>query len=173
MDKLKLVEKLQTKTNISYEEAKNALEENNWDILDTVVYLERNGHVKKPLVSVFYTNEEKAEDNREYRESKESESKRNFEGIFQSVCRFIDKCNNIFVEIKREDKLIVKIPLTVLIVLLFFIFWIIIPLMIVGLFFEVEFSVSSKVVDANKVNDVLRDISENVKNIKKKFKKEL
>ncbi|MGM9974626.1 MAG: ubiquitin, partial [Clostridiaceae bacterium] len=40
MDKINLVDKLRTKANISYEEAKVALENNNWDILDAMVYLE-------------------------------------------------------------------------------------------------------------------------------------
>lgn len=179
MDKLKLVEKLQAKTNITYEEAKNALEKNEWDILDTMVYLEQRGKVERPSVSVFYSNQEKVNSNREdigYTEDTEdskSDGKNSFEGVFESVCKFIDKCNNIFLEIKRKEKVLLKIPLTVLIVLLFFGFWMIIPLMIVGLFFDIEFSLSTKVVNVDKVNNVLRDISEHVQNIKKKFKKEL
>ena len=34
MDRLNLVEKLRTKTGITYEDAKRVLEINNWDILD-------------------------------------------------------------------------------------------------------------------------------------------
>lgn len=173
MNKLKLVEKLQTKTNISYEEAKSILEKNNWNILDSMLYLEEHGKVEKPSVSIFYTNGEKANNDREDRGSNDYESKNNFEGIFESVCKFIDKCNNIFLEIKRRDKLLLKMPLTVVIVLLFFGFWMIIPLMILGLFFDIEFSLSPKMVNTNKVNKVLHDISENVQNIKMKFKKEL
>ena len=57
VDKLKMVERLISKTNISYEEAKEALENNNWDILDATIYLENCGRVNKPKIDIFYTNE--------------------------------------------------------------------------------------------------------------------
>ena len=57
MDKFKLVEKLKDKANINYEEAKNVLEKNNWDILDSIIYLEEIGRIEKPSVGVFYTND--------------------------------------------------------------------------------------------------------------------
>ena len=59
MERFRLVDKLKDKENISYEEAKTILEENNWDILDSMIYLEEIGRVKKPSVSVFYTNDYK------------------------------------------------------------------------------------------------------------------
>ena len=57
MDRLNLVEKLRTKTGITYEDAKMVLEINNWDILDAILDLERQGKIKGPSVSIFYTNE--------------------------------------------------------------------------------------------------------------------
>ena len=182
MEKLKLVDKLRDKTNISYEEAKSALENNNWDILDAMLYLEENGRVEKPSVSIFYTNEYKESytsqgeigNISENRDNNYSKSKNNFEGIFEAICKAIDTCNNIFVEIRRRGIVLLKIPLTVLILLLFFTFWIIIPLMIVGLFFEIEFLVSSKSINTDKVdkvNEVFSEISKNVQIIKDKFKK--
>ena len=59
MENHKLVDKLKNETNISYEEAKIVLERSNWDILDAFIYLEENGKVQKPSVSIFYTNEYK------------------------------------------------------------------------------------------------------------------
>ena len=53
--------------------------------------------------------------------------------------------------------MILKIPFTVLIVLLFFAFWIVIPLMIIGLFFNMEFLVSSKKIDVDKINKVFKE----------------
>ena len=57
MDKLKLVDRLREKANISYEEAKIALENSNWDILEAMLYLEKHGKVNSPSVSIFYSNE--------------------------------------------------------------------------------------------------------------------
>lgn len=50
-----------------------------------------------------------------------------------------------------------------IIVLLIFAFWAVIPLYIVGLFFDFEFSISGNRVEINKINHVFKLISENVK----------
>ncbi|MCX0410954.1 UBA domain-containing protein [Clostridium perfringens] len=177
MEKLKLVDKLKNKANISYEEAKDVLEKSNWDMLEAMLYLEAHGKVKKPSISIFYTNESKESynENREEVNLKKDtnennfENKNSFEGVFEAICKAIDTCNNIFIEIIRNSRVILKIPFTVLIVLLFFAFWIVIPLMIIGLFFNMEFLVSSKKIDVDKINKVFKETSKVVKDVKGKF----
>ena len=108
MDRLNLVEKLRTKTGITYEDAKMVLEINNWDILDAILDLERQGKIKGPSVSIFYTNEynenyeeENTQSNfEEVKKDSNYKSNSTFEGIFEAICKFIDNCNNIFIEIK-------------------------------------------------------------------------
>jgi translation elongation factor EF-Ts len=58
MERLEKVEKLRSKANVSYEEAKEALDACIDDILDAMVYLEKNGKVKKPNTDVYTTNYE-------------------------------------------------------------------------------------------------------------------
>ncbi|EIF6288129.1 ubiquitin [Clostridium perfringens] len=177
MEKLKLVDKLKNKANISYEEAKDALEKSNWDMLEAMLYLEAHGKVEKPSLSIFYTNESKEsynENGEEVNLKKDTnennfENKNGFEGVFEAICKAIDTCNNIFIEIIRNSRVILKIPFTVLIVLLFFAFWIVIPLMIIGLFFNMEFLVSSKKIDVDKINKVFKETSKVVKDVKGKF----
>lgn len=177
MEKLKLVDKLKNKANISYEEAKDALEKSNWDMLEAMLYLEAHGKVKKPSISIFYTNESKEsynENGEEVNLKKDTnennfKNKNSFEGVFEAICKAIDTCNNIFIEIIRNSRVILKIPFTVLIVLLFFAFWIVIPLMIIGLFFNMEFLVSSKKIDVDKINKVFKETSKVVKDVKGKF----
>ncbi|GAA0116574.1 MULTISPECIES: UBA domain-containing protein [Clostridium] len=174
MDKLKLIDKLREKTNVSYEEAKIALENSGWDILDALLYLEEKGRVKRPSVNIFYTNEtrysEKKEENKKNKENR-YESNNNFQGIFEAICKCIDTCNNIFLQIKKKDRIFLKIPLTVIIILLFFAFWMIIPLTIILLFLDIELYIYSKTINADKANRILKNISDNVKIIKEKFKK--
>ena len=177
MEKLKLVDKLKNKANISYEEAKDALEKSNWDMLEAMLYLEAHGKVQKPSISIFYTNESKESYNengeevnlKEDTNENNFENKNSFEGVFEAICKAIDTCNNIFIEIIRNSRVILKIPFTVLIVLLFFAFWIVIPLMIIGLFFNMEFLVSSKKIDVDKINKVFKETSKVVKDVKGKF----
>ena len=53
MDKLEKVEKLREKTGVSYEDAKNALEACDYDLLDAIIYLEKLDKVKAPEVESF------------------------------------------------------------------------------------------------------------------------
>ena len=43
MDHFEMTEKLRERAQVSYEEAKEALELNEWDMLEAIVYLEREG----------------------------------------------------------------------------------------------------------------------------------
>lgn len=179
MENHNLIDKLKNETNISYEEAKNALEKSNWDILDAFVYLEEKGEIQKPSVSIFYTNE--YTENKKYSEvtiNKNQENNYNnrkkgntFEGIFVKVCKMIDICNNIFFEIKKENKTFLRMPITVVILLLLFAFWLAIPLFIVGLFFDIEFSLSGNRGEISKINHILKVMSENIKKVKDKSHK--
>ena len=51
MEQFEKVEKLREKTGVSYEDAKKALEEHDWDMLEAIVALENEGKIKKPEVS--------------------------------------------------------------------------------------------------------------------------
>ena len=48
MEQLEKVEKLRERADVSYEEAKEALEACDWDLLDAMVWLEKRGKVKGP-----------------------------------------------------------------------------------------------------------------------------
>ena len=58
MENLEKVEKLRERANVSYEEAKEALEASNWDLLDAMVYLEKQGKTKAPEQTAYSTNYE-------------------------------------------------------------------------------------------------------------------
>lgn len=184
MDRLKAINKLRDKADISYEEANSVLENNNWDVLDSIVYLEKHKKIKAPSVSIFYTNEFKDNcTNQEEAVAIIKNTRKNnfkedgdFHGLFQTICQIIDTCNNIFLEINQKGRRLLKIPVTVIIVLILFAFWIIIPLVVVGLFFDVGFLVSSKRISRDKIdkiNKAFNQMSKKVKDIKDKFKKEV
>ena len=178
MENLKLIDKLKNKANISYEEAKDVLEKSDWDILNAMLYLEEKNKIKKPSVSIFYTNESKESyknieviNNKEKINYNKYKNDNTFEGIFELLCKVIDACNNIFLEIKRENRVFLKIPITVMILLLIFAFGVVIPLSIVGLFWDIEFSLSSSKVEISKANDILKSISNNAKRLKEQLKR--
>lgn len=178
VDNLKLVEKLREKTGITYEDAKRVLEINNWDILDAILYLEKLGKINGPSVSIFYTNEYKenydekstGSNFEEVKKDSNYKSNKTFEGIFEVICKAIDNCNNIFIQIKGKNNFFLKLPLTVVIVFLIFGFGILIPFVVIGLFLDIEFSVESKKINTDKINDILSKISKEVQKIKGKGK---
>ena len=47
MDHLEMVEKLRAKANVSYEEARDALEACDWDLLDALLMLESEGRLNE------------------------------------------------------------------------------------------------------------------------------
>ena len=61
MDHYEMVENLRTKANVTYEEAKAALEASDWDMLDALVLLESEGKVNS---APEYTTKEKADETR-------------------------------------------------------------------------------------------------------------
>jgi translation elongation factor EF-Ts len=58
MATIELVEKLRQKANVTYEEAKEALEASGDNILDAMIYLERQGKVKPPQNGGYYSSKE-------------------------------------------------------------------------------------------------------------------
>ena len=179
MEDLNLIEKLKHKAHVSYEDAKDALENSEWDILDAIIYLERQGKTKEPSTSVFYTSENSGDYSDNYKlisidkreEKYKSNNKNDFQGIFEAICKAIDTCNNIFLEISKEGKMFLKIPITVLIVLLIFTFGVVIPLFTFSLFFGIDFSVSGKTIHKDKINKGLKEISLGIKKLKNEIKR--
>ena len=55
MATIEQVEKLRSKANVSYEEAKNALEACGDDILEAMIYLEKQGKVQPPPTEGSYS----------------------------------------------------------------------------------------------------------------------
>lgn len=172
MDNFEKVEKLKEKANVSYEEAKQALENSNWDILDAMIYLEQNGKVKGPEQTSYSTqNEHKAvsvevvQDNAENRASFGDLMRR-----FSKWCmRWIEKGNRNSFCVEKDNKEVFRVPVTLLVVLLFFAFWVVLPLMIVGLFFNMHYhfagpDIRSVDIDINKAMDGASSAAENIKN---------
>jgi dimethylargininase len=62
MDNLEKVEKLRERANVTYEEAKAALEENNWDLLDAMVALEKAGKTNSPRQEQYSTSYDQQEE---------------------------------------------------------------------------------------------------------------
>ncbi len=169
MDNFEKVEKLREKANVSYEEAKQALENSNWDILDAMIYLEQNGKVKGPEQTSYTTQNEQ----RAIGAEPEPENKASLGDLlsrFGKWCvSWIEKGNRNSFCVEKQNREIFRVPITLLVVLLFFAFWVVLPLMIVGLFFNMHYhfagpDIRSVDLDINKAMDGAASAAENIKN---------
>lgn len=176
MDQLEKVEKIREKTGVTYEEAKAALEAADWDILDALVYLENQGKVKQPEVSVYST---KGEDGSEkFKEATEDYQKSTEESFGVQVKKFLiwcgkmikKGCENFFVVTKKEEE-ILTMPVLVLILLLLLIFWLVVPALIVGLFCGFRYHFRGNITKSLNVNQACDKAAEAAESIKAEFTK--
>lgn len=168
MDNFEKVEKLRERANVSYEEAKQALENSNWDILDAMIYLEQSGKVHGPEQSSYTTQAEKVKIDIEDKECKSSFSD-NLKSFGDWCLKWINKANNNSFCVEQENREIFRMPITLLVVLLFFAFWVVVPLLVVGLFFNMRYhfvgpDIRSVDIDINKAMDGAAETVENIKN---------
>lgn len=175
-DNLELVEKLVSKTGISFAEAKAALEQSNWDILDAIIYLEAAGKIDSGKTSEYSTNEEKSEDSEKTetdtgKSKKASDDfKKTTKGIGEWLRDVFDKGNSNYIEMYRNGERKFGMPVTVFVILLIFGFWGLLPLMIVGLFFGCSYRFSGDDLGKDSVNNAMGKANNIADSIKNEFK---
>lgn len=179
MDKMEKVEKIRKKAGVSYEEAKEALESCGYDMLDAMIYLEKQGKVPKPEVEVFATQNDSQNQSGEFERAqanyRESCEKGNSFG--QMMDRFIHWCGKLFKKgwetqfcvSGRKGDSIMKVPVLLLVLAFLLAFWLVTILIVIGLFNGCRFHFEG--VDEIRVdlNDVCDKASETCENVKKSF----
>ena len=169
MEMLEKVERLVEKANVSYEEAKAALDEANGDLLDAMVLLERQGKVKRPEQASFSTQYEEQKNYIDVRDKVEEQEQsapsfgRSVKKFFRTMIRFIKETTFI---VKRKEETFFTMP-TAVAALLLFIFWeALFPVMIIALFFGVQYSFegAGSAETANRVLNRAGDFANDVKN---------
>ena len=170
---IELVEKLRSYADISYEEAKEVLEKTNGDMLEAILELERQGKTKAPQDGgKFVTNKEQVSDKSYSKSKQEKEST-----LGEMVKRFfgwikimIKKGNVNLLVVSRYNQDVIRLPLTMLALLLILGFWVIIPIMIVGLFFNFKYYFEGPDIGTEKVNKVMDDVAKAAEDIKTDIK---
>ena len=117
MDNFEKVEKLREHANVTYEEAKEALENSNWDILDAMIYLEKNGKTRESQRAEYSTKTERCvgeviDDGKEERRSNFKDSMHRFAKWCSHI---LDMGNSNSFCVEKDDKEIFRIPITVLV----------------------------------------------------------
>ncbi len=162
MDHYEMVEKLRDKANVSYEEAKAALEASDWDLLDALVYLENKGRIRREEESSYTTRHEP-------KPQRTREEKENAKGVIArllgAAARLINRGNKIVFEVSRKGKIVLELPLTVVVLLMIVGFWFLVWALLIGLFFGLRYNVRGEGISdsVNRVMDKAADTAENIK----------
>ena len=179
---LEQVEKLRHYANISYDEARNALEKAGGDILEAIIILEKQNLVKESI-NGGYHNTRRGKQNTE-NDFKESEAKNGTRvdknkgtsfselmgRVFKWLGAIISKGNMNYLEVVKDGNNVIAIPVTVFAILLLFMFWAIVPLIVIGLFFGYRYTFIGPDLGKEKLNRVMDSAAKAAENFKKEMK---
>lgn len=157
MDHYEMVEKLRQKANVTYEEAKDALESSDWDMLDALVLLESEGKVRPDESASGYTTKPKPEPQPEKHWNMEwSEGAKRFGRM---LCRLFQKGNSNSFIISRKGSELVSMPVTVLVLLVIMGWPFSLIVLVAGLFIGLQYSFRGPDV-GDKINSMMDKASE-------------
>ena len=170
MATLEQVERLREKANVSFAEAKEALDATGGDLLEALIYLEKQGKVSPPPGGGSYSSYEK--------EEKSGGAENSHKGQYEScgevlkkigrLCvKIIRKGNSNYFEVERGGNTVISCPVTVLVLLLLFMFWVVVPLMIIGLFFGFRYRFRGNELGKESINRVMDSASDTAEEIKR------
>lgn len=167
-----MIDKLKAIENITYDEAREALVNSNWDMLDAIIYLEDKGTIRKPKIRIFSTKDIIEDD----KVNKDSGVDKNINksGFFEKICNLFDVGNNIFLKLTKEGKELIAIPLTAVVVIMMLLIYAIIPLVIIAYLFNIELhfeDTRSNLAGTDGVNNLLNKFYSYMQRFKQKFKK--
>ncbi len=175
MERYEMAELLSQKAGVSLEEARTALEENNWDMLDAMVALERAHKIKDAGVHMeteaapVYTNPV-----RPVKNVNSHKGQKFFTNGFAVMWDYIKKLFSISVEndfvVVRQEKQLLAVPVLVLIVLLFASFGLILAVLIAGLFCGCQYRFVGRQLGKESINAAMDKASDIAEDIKESFR---
>ncbi len=176
MATLEQVEKLRERANVSFEEAKAALDASGGDVLEALILLEKQGKVNPPSGGGYYSSKDSSEGEKgkenAYQEANGGEKRgESFGDMMRRFGRFcaglFRKGNSNFFEAEKDGKVIVSVPVTLLVISLVFFFWVIFPLAIIGLFCGFRYHFRGHELGREAVNKVMDSASDTAESIKR------
>lgn len=173
MEPFEKVEKLRERADVTYEEAKEALEASNWDLLDAMVYLEKNGKTKAPEKETYSTSYEDQEQFVSVKD-KVQEQKKPSDGFFTKLGKLIKiavkKCMQNYFVVTRDGREIMKVPLLAVVCCVFFFWQWVLLAAVIGLLFDNRYSVRGRD-EMKEVNEALDKAGDLAGKVKDEFEK--
>lgn len=171
---LEQVDRLREKANISYDEAKAALEAANGDMLEAMINLEKQGKVKSPEGGSYNAgSESKSRSDCGHKNSNydKCNNRSSLAELFRSFVRFcakmIHKGNINSVEVLKDGEVKTAFSITVLVLLALCFFWITVPLIIIGLFLGYRYRFCGPDLGRDSVNNAMDSAAAAAETLKK------
>ena len=174
MERYEMAELLSQKAGVSLEEARAALEENNWDMLDAMVALERTSksaasgaHVETEVRGGY------ADPNIQPVKNVSDKREPFFSNGFATIWEYMKKLwyvliDNDFVVVRR-DKRLMAVPVLVLVVLLLASFGLMLVVLIAGLFCSCQYRFEGRQLGRDDINGAMEKMSDMAEEIKESF----
>ena len=178
MERYEMAELLSQKAGVTLEEACAALEENNWDLLDAMVALERAHRAAESAVhaeagaDTGYTQPVRPVKN----VSDGHKGPSFFTNGFATMWMYVKKLfrislDNDFVVI-RQDKRLLAVPVLVMVVLLLASFGFMLVVLVAGLFCGCQYRFEGRQLGKDSINDAMGKMNDVVDDIKESFQED-
>ena len=169
MTHYEMAEKLSEKMGVSLEKATAALEACDWELLDAALMLEKEvGQTGQQAWTSCDTAAEEKDAGQAARERRRGV----VEGLGGMIRDLFNLGNRNRFEVRRDDELLLEVPVTVLVLLLIFAFWVCIPLLVIGLFAGCRYSFSGDELGRESVNQAMDKAAEAVERVKEEVTRE-
>jgi len=179
MTELEKVERLREKANVTFAEAKEALDNSGGDILDALIYLEGRGKSTVPAGGGFFSGADSSASaqgayaSTESKESGKGGSGEEFADLmrkFGAFClKMFNKGLSNFLEAAKGDQHLFSCPILIVILLVIFFFWITVPLFVISLFCGFRYRFSGSDLGRASVNSVMDKTIHVVEDVKRTF----
>lgn len=173
MERYEMAELLSQKAGVSLEEARQALEENNWDLLDAMIALERANKTAGGAVHV-QTGPDRADSGvRKVKSVSAHKGPGFFSNGFAVLWEYIKKLLRITLDndfvVMRHDKQILSVPVLVLVVLMLASFGLMLVVLIAGLFCSCRYRFEGRQLGREDLNGAMGRMSDLAEDIKGSF----
>ena len=158
MEHIEMVERLHEKANISYADAKDALERSGWDMLEALVLLEREGKIDPLTASTTST-----DNNTSYEKVTATASKKE-SGFHDHMNKAGEKLKSLFGDsmttyfvVKRLGKEVLRLQVLIALILCLCLWEPILIALVVGLICDCRYSIDNTAAGSHTNDDAMND----------------
>ncbi len=157
MTRLEMVEKIREKTGVTYDEARTALENANWDMLDAIVALEHKTGAAEAQSAPKATAETvqdaaPAPRKRVVRRASAGEVGDKIANVVRWIGSFIQKIDETCVEVSRKDETLFTVSVLFVIMLFILKWWVPVVLVVASLFTGYRYRITGSSMIARAAN---------------------